>query len=120
MDHVNQILCGDNLEISKSLPSRFVDVIVTSPPYWGQRSSHGVGDETDPREYLENQVVRFMEFHRLLKNDGIMWVNIGDAYNTPINWKFEDKKYSSLGGRSTLTDRNTAYTKKTKSPKSLY
>ena len=48
-----------------------------------------------------------------LKSHGILWINIGDAYNTPVNWRLEDSKYSSLGGRfdGQLNSNNSAYRK---------
>jgi DNA modification methylase len=50
---------------------------------------------------------------RCLKPVGTLWLNIGDAYNTPINWKEEDFVFSSLGkdGKG-LPATNSAYTKK--------
>ena len=50
---------------------------------------------------------------RCLKPRGLLWLNIGDSYNTPINWREEDYEYSSLGKEGTGLDRNNAaYTKK--------
>jgi len=41
-----------------------------------------------------------------------VWINLGDAFNTPVNWRLEDRKYSSLGpDRSGLADHNSAYVK---------
>jgi DNA modification methylase len=87
-------------------------VIVTSPPYWGQRVSSGVGIEDDPRDYLAALTERFVALRRVLKPGGLLWINIGDAYNTPVNWRFGDHKYSSLGAEQTgLPPTNSAYTK---------
>jgi len=47
-----------------------------------------------------------------VKRDGIVWLNIGDAYNTPVNWRPDDRDYSSLGpGKSGLDEDNSAYIK---------
>jgi DNA modification methylase len=87
-------------------------VIVTSPPYWGQRSSDGIGVEDDPRAYLTSLVERFLALKRVLKPAGLLWINIGDAYNTPVNWRLDDSRYSSLGpGGDGLDAANSAYTK---------
>ena len=95
------------------MPSDCLDVIVTSPPYWGQRGAHGLGTEADPRDYVGNLVAVLAEAMRCLKPSGTLWLNIGDAYNTPINWREEDYTYSSLGAGSTgLPAHNSAYTKK--------
>jgi len=97
----------------KETPSDVFDVVVTSPPYWGQREGQGLGGETDPREYIKNLVAILAEAIRCLKPTGTLWLNIGDSYNTPINWREEDHLYSSLGKDGNgLPPTNSAYTKK--------
>lgn len=50
---------------------------------------------------------------RCLKPTGTLWLNVGDAYNTPINWREGDHRYSSLGQDGTgLPATNQAYTKR--------
>ena len=97
----------------RGLPSDCLDVVVTSPPYWGQRGNGGLGSEPDPRDYVRNVVEILAEAMRCLKTTGTLWLNIGDAYNTPINWREDDYTYSSLGkeGNGLAAD-NSAYTKK--------
>jgi DNA modification methylase len=108
----NRVYCGDCLELARRLPPDSIDLIVTSPPYWGQRTSLGVGVEADPRLYLADLIERFAELKRSLKPRGLLWINLGDAYNTPINWRHDDHKYSSLGpDKSGLEAHNSAYTK---------
>lgn len=86
--------------------------MVTSPPYWGQRLSPGNGVEQDPRSYLDGLAAVFAAFLPALRCDGIMWVNLGDAYNTPVNWRVQDREYSTLGpGGSGLGPENSAYVK---------
>src|SRR5690349_16030555 len=109
---LNAIHTVDCLEGLKGLPSGCIDVAVTSPPYWGQRGDAGVGLEEDPREYVQNLTTIFLEVMRVLKPSGLLWLNIGDSYNTPINWRFEDYTYSSLGPDGIgLPPTNSAYTK---------
>jgi DNA modification methylase len=109
---VNTVIEGDCLELMPLLPDGSIDVLVTSPPYWGQRISHGSGTENDPREYLNFLNKVFISFLPKLKDRGIVWINLGDAYNTPVNWSLEDRKYSTLGSdKNGLADNNTAYTK---------
>jgi DNA modification methylase len=54
-------------------------------------------------------------FSRLLpklKQDGIIWINIGDAYDTPVNWREDDRQFSTLGAdKNGLPAHNSAYTK---------
>lgn len=109
---MNKIYIGDCRELIDTLNDESVDVVVTSPPYWGQRTSPGVGVEDDPRDYLDELIAIFRKILPKLKSDGIMWVNLGDAYNTPVNWRLDDRKYSSLGvEKNGLDPNNSAYTK---------
>lgn len=109
LDKVTQ---GDCLELIQQLPNNSIDVLVTSPPYWGQRLSKGFGVEEDPREYIRAIAQIFHAFLPKLKDSGIVWLNIGDAYNTPVNWRLDDRKYSSLGAdKNGLADHNSAYVK---------
>ena len=112
-DYLNKIICGDSLTVMKDMPDNCIDVIVTSPPYWGQRGSPGIGSEADPREYIAALVEILAECVRCLKPSGTLWLNIGDAYNTPINWREDDHRYSTLGADGNgLDPSNSAYTKK--------
>ena len=109
VDKVHNVDCLEGL---RGLPEDCVDVIVTSPPYWGQRGAGGLGSEPDPRDYVTNLVEILTEAMRALKPTGTLWLNVGDAYNTPINWREDNHKHSSLGkdGQG-LAVTNSAYTK---------
>lgn len=108
----NTVVQGDCLDLIKNLPDNSIDILVTSPPYWGQRLSGGTGTEEDPREYLLFLKNVFSSFLPKLKPQGIVWINLGDAYNTPVNWRLDDRKYSTLGAdKEGLADHNSAYTK---------
>ena len=80
----SEMLLGDSLEILKTLPDEHVNCCVTSPPYWGLRD-YGVqgqlGLEDTPEAYVENMVKVFREVRRVLKDDGTLWLNIGDSYS---------------------------------------
>src|SRR3990167_10508239 len=82
-DFVNKIHCGDALTILKTFPDECVNCCVTSPPYWGLRN-YGVdgqlGLEKTPKEYVAKMVELFREVRRVLKNDGTLWLNLGDSY----------------------------------------
>ncbi len=109
LDRVHNADCLIGL---KQIPSNSLDVVVTSPPYWGQRGNDGLGSEADPRDYVRNLAAILMETMRCLKPSGTLWLNLGDAYNTPINWSEKDCLYSSLGkDKSGLPATNSAYTK---------
>jgi DNA modification methylase len=103
---------GDCRKLLLDLPDESVDVVVTSPPYWGQRTSDANGVEADPRAYLAELTDIFVALLPKLKPTGILWVNLGDAYNTPVNWRLDDRAYSTLGAaRAGLDPANSAYTK---------
>jgi len=109
---LNRVHLIDCFEGLKKMPDECIDIVVTSPPYWGQRGDDGIGLEEDPREYVANLIRIFLEVNRVLKPTGLLWINIGDAYNTPINWKEDDHVYSTLGAdRKGLAATNSAYTK---------
>lgn len=109
LDRVHPVDCARGLG---ALPEACVDAIVTSPPYWGQRGARGLGSEADPRDYLEQLVSILASALLRLKPTGTLWLNLGDAYNTPINWRSDDRVYSTLGkDRRGLADDNAAYVK---------
>ena len=80
---VIRLLCGDALEVLRSLPAESVQCCVTSPPYWGLRD-YGVagqlGLERTPEEYVARMVEVFREVRRVLRDDGTLWLNLGDSY----------------------------------------
>jgi DNA modification methylase len=103
---------GDCRKLLLDLPDESVDIVVTSPPYWGQRTSDANGVEADPRSYLAELTGIFAALLPKLKLTGILWINLGDAYNTPVNWRLDDHAYSTLGAaRTGLDPANSAYTK---------
>jgi DNA modification methylase len=93
----NRVHNTDALQGLSCTPSDVFDVAITSPPYWGQRGSDGLGSEQDPRQYIDNLSAILSETLRCLKPSGTLWLNIGDSYNTPINWTQPAYVYSTLG-----------------------
>lgn len=79
----SRIICGDVLEVLKTLEAESVQCVVTSPPYWGLRD-YGMpgqlGLEKTPDEYVAKMVEVFREVRRVLRADGTLWLNIGDSY----------------------------------------
>lgn len=79
------ILQGDCRETLKTLPNASVQCCVTSPPYWGLRDygvAGQIGQEPTPEEYVAAIVAVFREVHRALKDDGTLWLNLGDSYTS--------------------------------------
>lgn len=78
-----QIITGDVLEVIKELPDCCCSTCVTSPPYYGLRdygADGQIGLEETPDQYIERLVAIFREVRRVLKDDGTLWINIGDSY----------------------------------------
>lgn len=80
------ILVGNSAELAKSLPSDFVQCVVTSPPYFGHREYSNqqtgceLGREENPSQYVQKLVSLFNELHRILLPNGTVWLNLGDTY----------------------------------------
>jgi DNA modification methylase len=79
-----QLLQGDCLTILRTLPAASVHCVVTSPPYFGLRdygADGQIGLEQTPAEYVAKLVEVFREVRRVLRDDGTVWLNLGDSYN---------------------------------------
>lgn len=84
MEHVD-VRCGDVLAELKMLPRQSVQAVITSPPYWRLRDygfAGQLGLEKTPREFIRNQVKVMRQVRRVLKDDGTLWLNMGDAHVT--------------------------------------
>ena len=78
---IDQILCGDNLELIQKLPNSSIQLIITSPPYFQQRDyGSGIGNEKVVNEYIDILLRLFHECVRVVKDDGSIVFNIGDKY----------------------------------------
>jgi site-specific DNA-methyltransferase (adenine-specific) len=88
-----KILHGSCLDRLKDLEDQSINTCITSPPYWGLRD-YGEGEqlglEETPEAFVENLVKVFREVKRVLRDDGTVWLNLGDSY--------------SSGGRTTTTN----------------
>ena len=97
-----RILIGDARERLADLPADSVHCVVTSPPYWGLRSYTGdpgmIGLEPTFDEHLENLVAVFREVRRVLRPDGTLWLNYGDAYNSGTTARRKPDKNNNVGG----------------------
>ncbi len=78
-----EIIPGDCRNVLPTLDAGSVHCCVTSPPYFGLRD-YGVADqiglEPTPDEFIEQMVAVFREVRRVLRDDGTLWLNIGDSY----------------------------------------
>ncbi len=88
MDGLVTLHRGDALAVLREMPSESVHCVVTSPPYWGLRC-YGVdgqlGLEPTLGEHIAVMVEVFREVRRVLRRDGVVWLNYGDCYATVPN-----------------------------------
>jgi len=95
------ILVGDALTQLKTLPDASVHCCVTSPPYYGLRDygvAGQIGLEETPEAYVAKLVNVFREVRRVLRDDGTLWVNLGDSYGASTQSNRNGKGKSTLRG----------------------
>lgn len=87
---------GDALSVLRRLPDTSVQCAVTSPPYWGLRDykvPDQIGLEETLPQFVNGLRSVFSELRRVLKNDGVLWLNIGDGYTSGNRgWRAPDRK----------------------------
>nr|WP_083389649.1 site-specific DNA-methyltransferase [Trichormus sp. NMC-1] len=82
-DQTNFIINAEALDALKKLPDELVQTVITSPPYYDQRdycANQQIGNEESPEKYINRLVEVFDEVKRVLKEDGTLWLNLGDKY----------------------------------------
>jgi len=79
---LNKIICGDTEQLIKELADNSVNLIITSPPYFGCRvyGNETLGREEHPVDYINNLLKLTVEFQRILHTGGSFYLNIGDIY----------------------------------------
>ena len=79
-----EVIKGDCIESLKKLEDESINTCITSPPYWGLRNYNDeekqLGMEDMPEEFVDNLVKVFREVKRVLRDDGTVWLNLGDSY----------------------------------------
>ncbi len=78
-----KILHGNCLDKLKELPDQSINTCITSPPYWGLRDygeQKQLGMEDTPEEFVNNLIQVFREVKRVLRDDGTVWLNLGDSF----------------------------------------
>jgi DNA modification methylase len=99
-DHIelddSLIIEGDALHALRIIPANSVQCVITSPPYWGLRDygiDGQIGLEPTLPQFLNHLIAIFNEVKRVLKDDGILWLNIGDGYTSGNRgYRANDKK----------------------------
>lgn len=106
-------LLGDCVESMRNLEEKSVQTCVTSPPYFGLRDyGHAgqIGLEPTPTEFVAKLVDVFREVRRVLKDDGTLWLNLGDSYANDTKWggQTSGKHAQSIHGNSGIGRRRTS------------
>ena len=106
------ILQGNCIETLQKLDDESINTCITSPPYWGLRDYNDeekqLGMEDTPEEFVDNLVKVFREVKRVLRDDGTVWLNLGDSYNAGRNGghaggsKQNHKKYLQRSGANVV------------------
>lgn len=113
---IDTILRGDVRSCLKQLEDGSVQCVITSPPYWGLRDygcDGQIGLEPTPEAYVADLVEVFREVKRVLRNDGVLWLNLGDSYATHASaskeygHNFQSAVVAAVNGIGTL-DKPTA------------
>lgn len=103
-----KILLGDVRAKLRELPADSVHTVVTSPPYWALRD-YGVpgqlGLEPTPQEHVAAMVAVFEEVKRVLRPDGVCFVNYGDSYAGAINGRSAADTKAAGGDDRTFRDK---------------
>ena len=95
-----QLLQGDCIEVLKTLPAASVHCVVTSPPYYSLRDYQvkgQIGLEPTPSEYVAKLVEVFRQVWRVLRDDGSVWLNLGDSYAANRSYQVPDQKWGDVG-----------------------
>lgn len=82
-DWLNRCHFGDCLETMRRMPDGIAQTCVTSPPYFGLRDyghADQIGLEETPSAFVAKLVEVFAEVRRVLRDDGTLWLNLGDSY----------------------------------------
>ena len=95
-----KLLQGDVMAKLAEIETGTVQCCVTSPPYWGLRD-YGVpgqlGLEATPEEYVNKMVQVFREVWRVMRDDGTLWLNLGDSYNNTSGFSRASPEYFREG-----------------------
>ncbi|WP_225024279.1 DNA-methyltransferase [Pseudomonas aeruginosa] len=107
MTQSHEIRVGDCLDALRAMPDQSFHCCVTSPPYFGLRD-YGmpgqIGLEQTPAEFVSRLVEVFREVRRVLRDDGTLWLNLGDSYATDGKWGGSSggKHASALHGNTSI------------------
>lgn len=95
-DEASALILGDAAAVLAALPDRCAQVVITSPPYWSLRDyriAGQIGLERSVYEFIHAVAEIFDMVRRVLRDDGTLWLNIGDSYTSGgRTWRAPDRK----------------------------
>jgi len=110
---INKIIQGDSATVLKQIPPNKIDLVITSPPYFRQREygnfPNEIGNEPSVEQYVRKVMSVFNECVRIIKPEGSVIFNIGDAYDdsnlllVPYRFAIEAKKNKEVKLINTVT-----------------
>lgn len=114
MSQLLTLLNGDAIAMQKTIPDKSINCCVTSPPYYGLRDygvAGQIGLEASPEEFIASLIAVFSETWRILRDDGTLWINMGDSYASQAGGYSETHKrgqgrISSRSMEATVKHRN--------------
>ncbi|MDA8069169.1 MAG: site-specific DNA-methyltransferase [Actinomycetota bacterium] len=90
------LIMGDAHAVLDAMPAKSVQTVITSPPYWSLRDygiDGQIGLEASVYDFIDALADLFDSVQRVLKDDGTLWLNIGDSYTSGgRTWRAPDKK----------------------------
>ena len=99
---------GHAKNVLKTFPEKIFQTVVTSPPYWSLRdyfSDEQLGQEETFEEYVSDLVDILDEVKRVLRDDGTLWLNIGDSYNSSSGWSRSKGDWKRKGRENGSADK---------------
>ena len=103
-----QLINGDAEEVLSKFPDNFFQCCTTSPPYYKLRNyfeEDQLGQEETPEEYVEKLVFIMRKVKRVLRKDGVCWLNIGDSYNSSSGFIRNKGKWKRKGREKGSADK---------------
>lgn len=118
----NRIITGNCLDALPDLPAESVNCVMTSPPYWNLRDyghADQLGREADSATYVENIADVMDEVKRVLRDDGSLWLNLGDTYDDKDLQQIPARVALELQGRGWILRNRVTWVKPNPMPQSV-
>lgn len=108
IDHGDvRIWLGDVIDGLREMPDGLAQTCITSPPYWGLRdygADGQIGHEDSPDAFVQRLVEVFREVRRVLRDDGTLWLNLGDSYAAARGGSYQPAETLAGGTSGRMAD----------------